>query len=62
MDTAQKTIFSFSRRPKKMVFPKNITLEFDLSFVIGKDNIYFSENIILLLILEMKDDLSLEST
>ena len=40
--TARKTIFSFSRRPEKMVFPKKITLEYDLFCIIGKDDISFS--------------------
>ena len=40
--TARKTIFSFSRRPEKMVFPKKIALEYDISCIIGKDDISFS--------------------
>ena len=41
-DTARKTIFSFSRRPEKIVFPKKMTQEYDLSCIIGKDDISFS--------------------
>ena len=41
-NTVRKTIFSFSRRPEKMVFPKKIALEYDLSCIIGKDDISFS--------------------
>ena len=35
--TAWKTIFSFPRRPEKMVFQKKIALEYGLSCIIGKD-------------------------
>ena len=38
----KKTIFSFSRRPEKMVFPKKMTLEYDLSRIIGKDHVPLS--------------------
>ena len=38
--TARKTIF-FPRRPEKMVFPKKMPLEYDLSGIIEKDDISF---------------------
>ena len=41
-NTARKTIFSFSTRPEKMVFPKKIALEYDLSRIIGKDHVFLS--------------------
>ena len=54
--TAWKTIFSFPRRPEKMVFQKKIALEYGLSCIIGKD-FFFPENMILPLRRKMKDDL-----
>ena len=39
---ARKIIFSFTRRPEKMVFPKKFALEYDLSSIIEKDNISFT--------------------
>ena len=38
---ARKTIFSFSRRPEKIALPKKIALEYDISCIIGKDDISF---------------------
>ena len=40
--TERKIIFSFSRRSEKMVCPKKVALEYDLSSIIEKDNISFS--------------------
>ena len=56
--TALKTIFSFSRRPEKMVFPKKIALEYDISCVIEKDDFSFSRKYDLTPKRKMKDDLS----
>ena len=41
-NTVRKTKISFSRRPEKMVFPKKTALEYDLSFITGKDDTSFS--------------------
>ena len=41
-----------------MIFPKEIALKYDLSCIIRKDYISFSENIILFFEGKMKDDLS----
>ena len=45
-----------------MVFPKKIVLEYDLSCIIGKDDISFPENMILPFRRKMKDDLSQKNT
>ena len=57
-NTAWKTKFSFSRRPKKMVFLKKIALEYDLSCIVGKDHVSFPNKMILHLRRKMKGDLS----
>ena len=56
--TARKTIFSFSRRPEKMVFPKK--LRWDMIFhVLSRKMVFlFPENMILRVGRKMKDDLS----
>ena len=51
--TARKTIFSFSRRPEKMVFPKK--LSWNMIFLAL---FLFPENMILHVRRKMKDDLS----
>ena len=56
--TAQKTIFSFSRRPEEMIFSKKIALKFDLSCIIGNDYFSFSRGYDLTPRRKMKDDLS----
>ena len=56
--TARKTIFSFSRRPDEMVFPKKIGLEFNLSCIIRNDYFSFSRKYDLTPTRKMKDDLS----
>ena len=38
-----KTIFSFSKSSEKMVFPKKIALEYDLSCIIWKDGAFFTQ-------------------
>ena len=60
--TARKTIFSFSRHPENMVFPK--TLRWNMIFLVssGKMIFLFSKNIILHLRQKMKDDLSQKNT
>ena len=54
-----KPYFLFSGRPEQMVFPK-IAPEYDLSCIIGKDEISFSQNMILHVRRKMKDDFSLK--
>ena len=56
--TAGKTIFSFSRRPKKMVFPKKLCWNIIFVVLSGKVTFLFPENMILPLRRKMKDDLS----
>ena len=62
VDTARKTIFSFSRRPEKMVFPKKIALEYDLSRIIGKDHVSLSRKYNLNPRRKMKEDLFQKNT
>ena len=38
-----KTIFSFSKSSEKMVFPKKIALDIDLSCIIWKDGAFFTQ-------------------
>ena len=48
-DLSQKNAWKhdiFFKCPKKMVFQKKLTLEHDLSCIIWKDCIFFSENMI----------------
>ena len=56
--TARKTIFSFSGRPEKMLFPK--ILRWNIIFLVlsGKMIFLFPENMILHVGRKMKDDLS----
>ena len=56
--TARKIIFSFSRRPEKVVFPKKSN--WNIIFLVLSGNIIFlfPENMILHLRRKMKDDLS----
>ena len=56
--TARKTIFSFSRRPEKMVFPKKSRWNMILLVLSGKMIFLFLENMILHLKRKTKDDLS----
>ena len=62
VDTARKTIFSFFRRPEKMVFPKKIALEYDLSRIIGKDHVSLSRKYNLNPRRKMKEDLFQRNT
>ena len=61
-DLSQKSTWEydiFLKYSEKMVFPKNISLEYDLSCcVIWKDDIFFPENMILFIRRKMKGDLS----
>ena len=46
-DFSQKNTCKFDiffKSPKKMVFPKEIALEYDLSCIIWKDGTFFPEN------------------
>ena len=56
--TARKTIFSFSRRPEKVVFPKKS--HWNIIFLVLSGNIMFlfPENMVLHFRRKMKDDLS----
>ena len=56
--TTRKTIFSFSRRPEKVVFPKNLYWNMIFLVLSGKMIFLFPENMILHLRRKMKDDLS----
>ena len=56
--TARKTIFSFSRRPEKMVFPKKSRWNMIFLVLSGKMIFLFLENMILHLKRKTKDDLS----
>ena len=47
VDTARKIIFSFSRRPEKMVFPKKLRWNLIFLALSGKTIFLFSENMIL---------------
>ena len=60
--TARKTVFSFSRRPEKMIFPKK--LRWNMIFLVLSGNIMFPfpKNMILYLRWKMKDDLSQKNT
>ena len=61
-DTVRKTIFSFSRRPEKMVFPKKLRWNMIFLVLLGKMIFLFPENMILHLRRKMKDDLSQKNT
>ena len=56
--TARKIIFSFSRRPEKVVFPKKSNWNIIFLVLSGKIIFLFPENMILHLRRKMKDDLS----
>ena len=56
--TARKTIFSFSGRPEKMVFPKKLRWNMIFLVLSGKMIFPFPENMILHLRRKMKDDIS----
>ena len=62
VDTARKIIFSFSRRPEKMVLPKK--LRWNMIFLVfpGKMIFLFPENMILPLGGKIKDGLSQKNT
>ena len=61
-DTTRKTIFSFSRRPEKMVFPKKSRWNMTSLVLLGKMMFLFPENMILHLRRKMKDDISQKNT
>ena len=56
--TARKTIFSFSRCPEKMVFPKKLRWNMIFLVLSGKMIFLFPENMILHVRRKMKEDLS----
>ena len=58
MTTARKTIFSFSGRSEKMVFPKNLRWNMTFLVLSGKMIFPFPENMILHVGRKMRDDLS----
>ena len=62
VDTARKIIFSFSRRPEKMVFPKKLRWNMIFLVLPGKMIFLFPENMILPLGEKMKDGLSQKNT
>ena len=55
-------MFSFSRRPEKMVFPKKLRWNMIFLVLSGKIMFLFPENMILYLRRKMKDDLSQKNT
>ena len=57
-NTARKTIFSFSRRPEKMVFPKKLRWNMIFLVLWEKMIFFFPENMILQPRRKMEDDLS----
>ena len=56
--TARKTIFSFSGRPEKMVFPKKLRWNMIFLVLSGKMISLFPQNMILHVGRKMKDGLS----
>ena len=56
--TARKTIFSFSGRPEKVVFPTKLRWNMIFLVLSGKMVFLFPENMILHVGRKMKDDLS----
>ena len=57
-NTARKTIFSFSRRPEKIAFPKKLRWNMIFLVLSRKTIFLFPENMTLHLRRKMKDDLS----
>ena len=57
LHTARKTIFSFSRHPEKMVFPKKLHWNMVFHLLLGKIIFIFPENMILRFRRKMNDDL-----
>ena len=60
--TARKAIFSFSRRPEKMVFPKKSCWNMIFLVLSGKIMFPFPKNVIFHLRRKMKDDLPQKNT
>ena len=60
--TARKTVFSFPRRPEKMIFPKKSCWNMIFLVLSGKIIFLFPENMIWHLRQKMKDDLSQKNT
>ena len=60
--TARKTIFSYSRRPEKMVFPKKSRWNMNFLVLLGKMTFVFPKNMTLHRGRKMKDDLSQKIT
>ena len=58
----RKTIFSFSRRPKQMVFPKILRWNMIFLILLGNMIFHFLKNMILPLRRKMKDNLFQKST
>ena len=56
--TARKTMFSFSGRPEKMVFPNKLRWNMIFLVLSGKMIFLFPKNMILHVRRKMKDDLS----
>ena len=56
--TARKTIFSFSGRPEKIVFPKKLRWNMIFLVLLGKMIFLFPENMTLRVRRKMKNDLS----
>ena len=61
-DTSRKTIFSFSKCPEKMVFPKKLHWNMIFLVLSGKMVFLFPENIILSFRQKMEDDHSQKNT
>ena len=61
-NTARKTIFSFSRCPEKMVFPKKSRWNMIFLVLSGKIIFLFPQNMILHLRRKMKGDISQKNT
>ena len=62
VDTARKIIFSFSRRPEKMVFPKKLRWNLIFLALSGKTIFFFFRKYDLTPGRKMKDDLSQKNT
>ena len=58
--TARETIFSFSGRPEKMVFPKKLRWNMIFLVLLGKMIFLFPANMTLHVRQKMKDDLSVK--